>query len=372
MLSETGTPQHHAAFPAFSGRRVALVGAACVGLCAVGAVAAMLRHGGRMEASALTEWAIVGDANNAADTTGFGAVPYAYRIGRFEVTIGQYVEFLNAVAADDPFGLFHPGMEANLNVAGIRRCGTPGSFAYEVLTNGGHAARRPITLVSWFDAARYANWVANGRPRGAPDTSTTEDGAYTLLGVVDGHAVPRNAINPNTGRPPECWLPTEDEWYKAAYFNPLLDEGRGGYTAFATQSDQPPGNRPGDDANQANFRAHGFAAQTATAYDEFSNYLTEVGSFRASASFYGTHDQSGNVWEWNDLDGGDTSVRGARGGFWGSTPAAALSSAIRCTYAPHTEDFQFIGFRLAGPVTPALLQDDAVVMSRGWQRLVWR
>ena len=56
------------------------------------------------------EWVTVGDAGNAADTkvmdidgtTGYGAVGYEYRIGKYEITAGQYCEFLNAVAGTDP------------------------------------------------------------------------------------------------------------------------------------------------------------------------------------------------------------------------------------------------------------------------------
>ena len=44
----------------------------------------------------------VGDAGNAADSTGYGAVAYEYQIGKYDVTIGQYVAFLNAVAQSDP------------------------------------------------------------------------------------------------------------------------------------------------------------------------------------------------------------------------------------------------------------------------------
>jgi formylglycine-generating enzyme len=48
------------------------------------------------------DWVTVGDAGNAPDKTGYGAVAYEFQIAKFEVTIGQYAEFLNAVAANDP------------------------------------------------------------------------------------------------------------------------------------------------------------------------------------------------------------------------------------------------------------------------------
>jgi hypothetical protein len=47
------------------------------------------------------DWVTVGNANNANDTTGYGAVNYDYQIGKYDVTIGQYTAFLNAVAATD-------------------------------------------------------------------------------------------------------------------------------------------------------------------------------------------------------------------------------------------------------------------------------
>jgi hypothetical protein len=51
------------------------------------------------------EWVTVGDAGNAPDKTGYGAVAYEFQMAKFEVAIGQYAEFLNAVAANDPRGL---------------------------------------------------------------------------------------------------------------------------------------------------------------------------------------------------------------------------------------------------------------------------
>ena len=50
----------------------------------------------------------IGDAGNANDaSTGLGSVNYDYYIGTYEVTVAQYTEFLNAVAASDPYGLYN-------------------------------------------------------------------------------------------------------------------------------------------------------------------------------------------------------------------------------------------------------------------------
>ena len=66
------------------------------------------------------------------------------------------------MAKTDAYGLYNTSMGTNLNIAGISRSGSPGSYAYSVMTNGGSSANRPITFVSWFDAARFANWMHNG------------------------------------------------------------------------------------------------------------------------------------------------------------------------------------------------------------------
>ena len=58
----------------------------------------------------MIEWSYIGDPGNAADVTDFGAVPYAFKIGTFEVTSKEYSVFLNAVAEDDVHGLYSPGM----------------------------------------------------------------------------------------------------------------------------------------------------------------------------------------------------------------------------------------------------------------------
>ena len=99
---------------------------------------------------------------------------------------------------------------------------------------------KPVVYVSFWDAARFANWLHNRKPSGAQNNSTTEDGAYTLRGQTS----PSNAsVTRNVGA--QVFIPTEDEWYKSAYHK--NDGVTGNYWDFPTSTDvtplsnQPPG-----------------------------------------------------------------------------------------------------------------------------------
>jgi formylglycine-generating enzyme required for sulfatase activity len=279
----------------------------------------------------------VGDAGNAADTTGFGAVTNVFAIGKYEVSIGQYTIFLNSVAATDPYNLYDPALDFDFVIAGISRSGSSGSYSYSVLGSGS----RPIALVNWFDAARFANWMHNGATNGA----STETGAYTLNGAMTG-IITKNAEA-------TWWIPSEDEWYKAAYY-----KGGGadaGYWLYPTQSDSAPGNVIGGATNQANYYNGVFSVTQSATYSEAQNYLTEAGVFSNSDSAYGTFDQGGNVWEWNDAV--TDSARGLRGGSWYYIGGELMQSSDRADLDP-TTDSVAVGFRLATvpePSTYALL-----------------
>jgi formylglycine-generating enzyme required for sulfatase activity len=293
----------------------------------------------------------VGNPGNAGDTTGYGAVAYEYRMGKYEVTIGQYTAFLNAVAQTDTYSLYNANMETNLNVAGIARTGSPGAYTYSVINNGGDSSNRPITYVSWFDAARFSNWMSNGQPAGSQGAATTENGAYNVNGATSGNAVAKNVTNPNTGAAPSFFIPLENEWYKAAYYSPTLNSGSGGYYSYATQSDSQPGNIVSNGSNQVNYTdGNGYSVTQSYGYDANQNYLTDVGAFSGSGSVYGTFDQSGNVTEWNDLNGNAGSLRGRRGGNWDEGGSVAVSSAGFGTYSPSSE-YSRLGFRLASPAS---------------------
>lgn len=293
------------------------------------------------------ELVVVNDAGNKSDTaTGFGAVNYNYQIGKYEVTIGQYAAFLNSVAKADPYTLWNQTMMAP-NIQGISRSGSSGNYVYTVAnasTTAGSSESMPISGLSWFSAARFANWMANGQIVGAESAGTTEDGAYTLNGVVKGRAVARNEINPNTGAAPIFYIPTENEWYKAAYYN-----GHNGYYVFATQSNSLPSNIVGSGANGANYLADsgtGYAVSQSLLFVSTQTYITKVGEYSSSPSHYGTFDQTGNVWEWTDMDGKSGLMRNLRGAAWTSTPPY-MQSSYRLVAMPSSYSVN-LGFRLAG------------------------
>jgi formylglycine-generating enzyme len=296
------------------------------------------------------ETVTVGDPGNAADTTGYGAVADVFAMGKYEVTIEQYTAFLNAVAATDTYSLYNPRMATDLNIAGITQAGSSGSFSYSALGSGS----RPISYVSWFDAARFANWMQNGANAGA----STETGAYTLNGASSGVNFTKNAGA-------TWWIPSEDEWVKAAYYKG--GSTNAGYWLYPTQSDTAPGNLIGGVANQANYYNGVYAVTQSSDYSDSINYLTDAGAFSNNASAYDTFDQGGNVWEWNDAVIG--SSRGLRGGSWDYN-VSGLQSSVSINFDPSSED-RFVGFRVASvsaPVTNVILTvEEAATLSGDWQ-----
>lgn len=271
--------------------------------------------------SSRIEMVPVRDAGNAADvrvgagSEGFGAVDYDFYLSRFPVTNRQYAEFLNAVAADDPNKLWVSSMGSQES-GGIGRTGEPGSYHYFILPSGNgmnigsDMSERPIGYVSFYSAARYTNWLMNGKPFGAQGPETTEDGYYTFAGPEKLIAVADYLRGSEAD-----WiaLPTEDEWYKAAYFSPELNGGAGGYFRYPTMNDTPPVPAfPPGGTNTANF--DGAVGTTA-----------DVGAYKATRSYYGIYDLAGNVWEWNEsLEANGN--RGRRGGAFNSVSGTFLSS----------------------------------------------
>jgi formylglycine-generating enzyme required for sulfatase activity len=313
----------------------------------------------------------VGNPGNAADpATGslYGAVPYSYSIGKYDVTNAQYCQFLNAKAASgDPYGLWNWYMGNNGDAeGGINRSGS-GPYTYTVKAGQGN---QPIVDVTWYDAIRFTNWLTNGQGNG-----DTESGTYAITGSGPNWtvAVPSASQRATWAVSGQAhWLlPSDDEWYKAAYYDPTLNSGSGGYWPYPTKSNiAPTSQAPSGGSNSANFNdsTTGYALTGSTSLNPSFDYLTDVGAYPNSVGAYGTFDQGGDVWQWNDTLIG--SSRGFSGGSW-SDGSYWLAASGNWSYVP-TSFYCSIGFRVASVPEPGsvtlLLVGAIALLAYGWRR----
>lgn len=272
----------------------------------------------------------VTNAGNPADVNGKGAVAYDFRIGKYEVNNIQYAAFLNAVAADDPHSLYNTNSAADIH-SGVERSGVAGEYFYAVKPGMGH---RPAVLVDFYDVLRFCNWLHHGQPSGAQDATTTEDGAYTL--TPEALAAENVLRNPGA----RYWLPSDDEWYKAAYHQPTdLGGDFGNYWPYPYRNiDAPISEPPPGGVNSANTCC------------ETGRLATDVGAYTQSRTFYGTYDQGGNVQEWTEWTSEFQPLRNRRirGGSWYYNEFYTGTN----DYEFDTTDYdsESIGFRVAGRV----------------------
>ena len=256
------------------------------------------------------DWTSIGNAGNVADSTGYGAVSYGYNIGTYDVTNAQYVEFLNAKGASNSYGIYNSTMGhtgGSYNYGNITQSGSSGSYTYSVSST---YANNPVVAVTWFDAARFSNWLQNGQGSGS-----TETGAYTLSGATSG------IISANADA--QIRLPTEDEWYKAAYYN----GGTGTYSLYPDgRNDITPA-----DAN----------------YNLNNGGLVNVNY--GTPSLYGAF-IGGNVFQWNDAV--INSSRGLRGSSWPIYfSGTSLASSSRINDVPSIVGNN-VGFRVVSVPEP--------------------
>lgn len=275
-----------------------------------------------LHAQPAIEYVTVGNPGNSADEPQgdpprqFGAVTNSYRIGKFNVTVAQYAAFLNARAGTDPYALYNENME-------ITREGEDGSYTYTVVEG---KANRPIRWVEAVDALRFANWLHNS---GLP-TSDTESGAYTFADPETP-----GSRNPDA----KVFLPTEDEWYKAAYYDPTKG-GSGGYWLFAVRADDVTADLPPGGPHSANFDA----------VNRDDGETTDVGAYPSASSFYGTLDQTGNTWEWLEPDPETPDISRRRSGSW-ENAIGRLDKVQTGESAVGVGGTQHQGFRVAASVT---------------------
>ncbi len=277
------------------------------------------------------EYVAIGNPGNAAEPNNIynlpnlGSVLYAFRMGKYEVTNAQYVEFLNAKAASDPSSLYSDAMHDDTVHGGIGRAGADGSYTYAAKTG---FENKPVVYVSFIDSMRFANWLHNGQGSG-----DTEDGAYTLIPTPGYPQYPANSASVTRNPGAAVFIPNENEWYKSAFF-----QTGNSYWSFPTRASAAPiAEGPPGSANSANY-----------GNDPVTGVLTNVGAYNQAYSPSGTFDQSGNVQEW--MEASSNGFRYLRGGHFGSN-TEGLSVIGRSYFEPHVAT-NYTGFRVASAVPP--------------------
>ena len=288
----------------------------CLGLAIAESILAIASR-----ADLVIEMTTIGNPGNAADSFWWGSiggVDYVYQISTYEVTVAQYTEFLNSVATSDPYGLYNSmmGESGALSPASIVQNGTDGSYTYTAVSG---AENQPVRYVSFYDGLRLCNWMANGQ-----GSASTETGSYDM---AEGNWVTRSST--------ATWvLPTEDEWYKAAYYDPVNDV----YYDYPNGSDSV----PAEPTDETTTREMNFGDDP---YWQGNQVYTSVGE-TTGQSPYGVYDMGGNVQEWTEtFSAGGGDYRVTRGGMFVSS-AGALSYSGQAMYDPNVEDGGE-GFRLA-------------------------
>lgn len=257
------------------------------------------------------DFVTIGNPGNADDTTGSpnpaGKVDSTYRIGQFEIS----EDMIDKANADAGLGLTHDNRGTN----------------------------KPATSISWFEAAQFVNWL--NLDSGSTEAYKFNGGSFELWQPGDAGYNPDNLYRNSQAK---YFLPSADEWYKAAFYNPA---GAGSYGDYPTANGLVP-----------TAVASGTAVNTAVYGLPFATGpadITEAGGL----SPYGTMGQGGNVWEWEETDfdlvnNSSSSARGIRGGNWNNSASFGLSSSDRLSFNPSNGDFIF-GFRVASIPEPSSL-----------------
>jgi autotransporter-associated beta strand protein len=325
----------------------------------------------QLPAQVTFDWATVGNPGNAADTlvmnkgpaadntTGYGSVGYTYQISKYDVTNSQYTQFLNAV---DPGGsntlrVYNTKMsDANANPAGLaytggidRNLAAASGAKYSVKAGQENA---PAIWINWASGARFVNWLANGQGSGS-----TESGVYDMsVFTVSPFSF---ATPPTRATGATIFLPSENEYYKAAYYDPTKS-GTGGYWQYGTRSDTPPSSvAPAGTSNSANIGAGTDGqsagtlattmATTGSTFDTTVNYLTNVGAYASAKSYYGLFDVEGLVYNWTEgtRESSGNQLPIARGGSWRYNEGAT-GAAYRNVYSgAGATSYAWYGFRVA-------------------------
>ena len=294
------------------------------------------------------DWRNIGNAGNTAYTGnpgfpgGVGGVGYDYRMSRTETTRGQYAAFLNAVASNTSAPSYVTSLWSGSGAFGITRTLTGGTYAYAPAAGTGQL---PVTNVSWNMAARFVNWLNNGQQTitsGASSWDTAlNTGAYTLsTGVSNGVSTvtARNAGYTTPGLTDKFFLPSANEWVKAAFYNPTGGTYNVWQTGVSGSTPTPAATSIASSSTNAAVYNTGITVP---------NYAAiAVGSIPNTQSPYGLYDMLGNVTEMTDTAGAGNAWYGVSGNY--SIPTASIAGWNINNNRYLTAISSANGFRVAG------------------------
>jgi len=237
----------------------------------------------------------LGDTRTEANPLGCGAVDYVYRIGKYEITNAQWNIFVSI--AGNPSGY-------------------PTNAYYE--DSYWTDEMQPTNKVSWYEAVQFCNYLTSGdKSQGAYIFSGNNSNPANFLGINRAAAILEYQKI--------FVIPTEDEWYKAAYYKP----NESSYSTFANGSDNFP--IPGTESN----------------YDWAIGQPWNVGTGIIEQN--GTYDMMGNIWEWNETMIPESGRFGTRGGGYGSSGRDGgyyQKSSTRYQIYPAYEESPDMGLRI--------------------------
>lgn len=244
----------------------------------------------------------IGNTRNVADTNGVGSVPYHYRISTYEIS-------QDAISRATASGLFG-------------------------VTAGAWASNRPAAQITWLEAAAFVNWLNTTKGHQPAYNLTYTNGAWSMEVWGASEAWTSGGTNLYRHKNARYFITSENEWYKAAYYNPSASN----FFLYATGNNTPP--LP---------IASGAATNTAV----FSNVAAAPAPVNSAGGLSpnGTMGQGGNVVEWMETDSTRSNTvanagRLIRGGAWDSSDYYISSEGQFGIILPFGE-FNLIGFRVA-------------------------
>ena len=281
------------------------------------------------------EFVTIGNPGNAADKTGnpdpAGAVDHAYRIGKFEVS-REMIEKANVAGG---LGIRMSSMDR---------------------VDGGPRPAMPATDVSWNEAARFVNWLNTSKGFSVAykfasqpwDVGYFSNDDILLWEPADAGY---DAANLFRNSQAHYFLPSTDEWYKAAFYDPNANGGAGGYWDYPTGSDSVP-----------TAVASGTDEGTVVWDQPLQQGPADI-TLAGGLSPYGVMGQAGNVFEWEEtefdlMNDNPSSSRGMRVSYWFTPFDSELSASSRGVNEPGTPPLgtdERQGFRVASVPEPSTL-----------------